>query len=231
MTERRYTEEEVAEIFRRATETAVRGKTQAPTGEGMTLAQLQDIGREVGIAPEQVEYAAVALDHPPQAARRTLLGFPIGVSRTVELGRELNDDEWERLVVDLRQTFDAKGNMTREGSLRQWTNGNLHVYLEPGEHGHRLRMRTVNEGGMLAAFMGSFFGAFFLLVGVAVFAKRGPDVGRLAFPGLLALSGAAVAATSLLRLPGWARRRLDQMEQIAARLLSARSSEPGDPTE
>ncbi len=231
MTERRYTEEEVAEIFRLATETAVRGKTQVPTGEGMTLAQLQDIGREVGIAPEQVEHAAVVLDHPPEAARRTLLGIPIGVSRTVELGRALNDDEWERLVVDLRQTFDAKGVLSRDGSLRQWTNGNLHVYLEPGEYGHRLRMRTVNEGAVLGAFMGSAFAAFFLLVGIAVFAKHGMDVGRLAFPGLLALGGAAGAAANLLRLPGWARRRLSQMEQIAARLLSARGSGPGQPTE
>ena len=40
MTERRYTEDEVAEIFRRATETAVRARGQAPTGEGMTLAQM-----------------------------------------------------------------------------------------------------------------------------------------------------------------------------------------------
>ena len=231
MTERRYTEDEVAEIFRRATETAVRARGQAPTGEGMTLAQLQDIGREVGIAPDQVRQAAVALDRQPQTARRTVLGIPIGVSRTVELGRELDDDEWERLVVDLRQTFDAKGTLSRDGSLRQWTNGNLHVYLEPGEHGHRLRMRTLNDSLMLGALAGSFLSAFFLLVTVAVAAKRGLYVGPLVFPGLISLGAAGLASASLLRLPGWARRRLSQMEQIGTRLLSARGSTPDDPTE
>ena len=77
-------------------------------------------------------------------------------------------------------------------------------------------MRTVNEFAVLGAVAGHFFGAFFLLITVAVAARRGLDVGRLAFPALLALGGAAVAAASLLRLPGWARRRLSQMEQIAA---------------
>jgi hypothetical protein len=231
MTDRRYSEDEVAEIFRRATETAVRGRGQLPTGDGMTLAQLQDIGREVGIAPDQVRQAAVALDRPPQMSQRRVLGIPIGVSRTVELGRELNDDEWERLVVDLRQTFDAKGTLSRDGSLRQWTNGNLHIYLEPGEHGHRLRMRTLNESLMLGALAGSFLSAFFLLITAAVAAKRGMDIGRLAVPGVMSLGAAALASASLLRLPGWARQRLTQMEGVAARLLSGRTAPPDDPAQ
>jgi DNA-3-methyladenine glycosylase II len=37
----------------------------------------------------------------------------------------LSDDQWDRLVVDLRETFNAAGIVGREGSLRQWRNGNL----------------------------------------------------------------------------------------------------------
>ncbi len=53
-----------------------------------------------------------------------------------------SDEEWERLVVDLRETFDARGIVRHDGALKQWTNGNLQVLLEPDEKGHRVRLRT-----------------------------------------------------------------------------------------
>jgi hypothetical protein len=43
----------------------------------------------------------------------------------VHLARKLTDEEWERFVAHVRETFDARGTMTSEGSLRQWSNGNL----------------------------------------------------------------------------------------------------------
>ena len=52
MSERRYSDEEVAAIFARATETQESQPRRNTPGEGMTLAELQEIGREVGIAPE-----------------------------------------------------------------------------------------------------------------------------------------------------------------------------------
>src|SRR2546430_5906981 len=36
---------------------------------------------------------------------RTFLGLRIGVARTVNLNRRLTDEEWERLVVQLREVF------------------------------------------------------------------------------------------------------------------------------
>lgn len=44
MTERRYTEEEVAAIFERATEAQATGKNPAVTGQGLSLEELQSIG-------------------------------------------------------------------------------------------------------------------------------------------------------------------------------------------
>ena len=46
MTERRYDEDEVAEIFGRATEAQLEAARQLPPGDGMTLAELQEIGRQ-----------------------------------------------------------------------------------------------------------------------------------------------------------------------------------------
>jgi hypothetical protein len=53
-------------------------------------------------------------------AARTILGLPIGVARTVNLNRRLTDQEWEHLVVQLREVFNAAGITRSDGSFRQW---------------------------------------------------------------------------------------------------------------
>lgn len=101
MTERRYTEEEVAAIIERAPEAQQSGRRQLPAGEGMTLADLQEIGKEIGVTPELIAHAARSIEQAGQPTARQFLGLPIGVGRTVDLDRRLSEEEWERLVVDL----------------------------------------------------------------------------------------------------------------------------------
>jgi hypothetical protein len=84
MTNRRFTEAEVAAIFERATEAQQSSRRQAAPGEGMTLAEVQDIAHEVGISPDLIAEAALAIDHSGRSASRTLFGLPLGVERTVE---------------------------------------------------------------------------------------------------------------------------------------------------
>lgn len=83
--------------------------------EGLTLADLQDIGREVGISPEAVAQAAQSLELRRQAVTRSFLGLPIGVERTVTLNRWLTDARWDQLVVQLRETFRARGTVSPMG--------------------------------------------------------------------------------------------------------------------
>ncbi len=217
MTDRRYSEEEVAAIFERATEAQQSARPHLAAGEGMSLADLQEIGRDVGIPTDLVTQAAKALDQGGRPASRSFLGFPIGVGRTIELERRLTDEEWEHLVVDLRETFDARGRMSSQGSLRQWTNGNLQALLEPTPSGHRLRLRTV-RGNAIAlmsvglAFMG--MSAALLIVGL-ISGELGPTLGGV---GGVAFLGLGTFALGALRLPTWARTRQRQMDGVAARL-------------
>lgn len=218
MTERRYSEEEVAEIFKQATEVQQQARRHLPPGEGMTLADLQAIGHEVGVPAELVAQAARALDAEGPPVTRRFLGMPLGVGRTVELGRWLTEAEWERLVVDLRDTFDARGVVRADGSLRQWTNGNLQVLLEPGHGGHRLRMRTFNATAR--ALMTSGLGALAASAVVTVMSLLGgtPVLRALMGIGFLSVAGAGLLAAGAMRLRSWARLRLDQMKGVATRI-------------
>src|SRR5207237_10553479 len=85
---------------------------------------------------------------------RTLLGVPMWGERQVTLRRRLTDEEWERLVVQLRDVFKARGRTKSEGSLRQWTNGNLYALLEPTPTGDRLRLGSLNGGATASLKLG-----------------------------------------------------------------------------
>ena len=215
--ERRYGEEEVAEIFEAAaTRRASEGRALT-TGDGLTLAELQTIGGEVGIAPEAIAEAAAALDLRRGAApRRTHLGMPVSVGRTVTLPRAPTDREWELLVAELRETFGAHGKDRSHGGLRAWTNGNLHAYVEPTDAGHRLRLGTTKSNGIALGRMGiaGMLAGLFLL---AFFFLTGELAQNVGLAVLFAGMGAAALGSNALRLPRWAHEREEQMEYIAAR--------------
>ena len=218
MDDRRYSEDEVAEIFRRATEAQQTARRQLPPGEGMTLAELQEIGREVGIPGELVVQAARSVSETGDPTSRSFLGLPVGVGRIIELGRPLSEAEWERLVVDLRETFDARGRVRYDGPFRQWTNGNLQALLEPTASGHRVRLQTVKGNSLSLMTLGLGFVAVSAAVLVIGMMTAGDS---LSSAGTLAAMGAAMFGLGAVRLPGWARLRRRQMEAVAARLALA----------
>ena len=225
MSERRYSDAEVAEIFQRAAEAQHTSQPALPSAQGMTLAQIQEIGREAGFAPEHLVYAAKAIELTPQKSERRFLGLPIGVGLTVDLGRRLSDPEWDKLVVDLRETFDAKGVLKHEGSFRSWTNGNLQALLEPTETGQRLRIRTM-KGDARGLMIGglAMFGAGAISAVGAIMNGGMADPGMMSALGTLAAMGTGMLGAGALRLPGWARLRRRQMEQIATRVTVAQSA-------
>jgi hypothetical protein len=128
------------------------------------------------------------------------------VSRTVQLNRRLSDEEWERFVVQLREVFNARGRTRSDGALRQWTNGNLQVLLEPTETGHRLRFGTLH--GAASASIGAGFAVLGIAaVTTAVTAFSG-TLGEAVYGlGFLVVMGTGMIASGALRLPRWARLR------------------------
>jgi hypothetical protein len=229
--ERRYGDDEVATIFERAANHPAPGGSavaSTTTSTGLTLRELQAIGAEVGLEPERIADAAASLEVHRGAApalRRTALGAPVSVGRVVDLPRAPTDREWEQLVVELRQTFGARGKQSSEGNLRSWTNSNLHALVEPTDTGYHLRMGTtkgnaiaMNRFGMGALMVALLMGLFFLMIG---------ELDGDASPALLiAMVGIAALASNAIRLPSWAREREEQMDHIAARAITIIRTEP-----
>ncbi|MDQ6717038.1 MAG: hypothetical protein M3Z17_01685 [Gemmatimonadota bacterium] len=218
MDEKRYNQDEVAAIFERASETEAKLPATG-AGAGLTLGELHGIAKEVGISPQSITQAAQSLElaaRPAPIAK--FIGVPIGVARTVEIDRPLNESEWERLVADLRTTFSANGKLRYDGPFRQWTNGNLKAVVEPTSAGSRIRLQTTNGNARTMMTIGIVF----LGVGGATFitdaAASGASAASASGLELMALLGIGFFAAGALRVSGWARQRALQFDEVLARL-------------
>ena len=85
-TQRRFSEEEVGKIFEYATRVQNEASDNRSSKDGLTLEDLQQIGKSTGIDPSYIAQAVVALGRDSQKARVDKhLGIPFGVSREIEL--------------------------------------------------------------------------------------------------------------------------------------------------
>lgn len=237
MTEKRFTEEEAAAIFERAAHTEV-AVTHRGSSEGMTLPELQEAGREAGLAPELIARAAAELESIPASTGRRF-GLPVRVGHDVALSRPLTEAEWEQLVVDCRRTFDAEGVLRQDGSFREWSNGNLHVLLEPdGRGGQRLGFRTTNGTAKELIDSGAFMGG---LGGVSLIVWAITSALNLSASPVFGVTAAACVGLGgvffglgALPLRRWGALRQTQMKEIAARVertfpAPMTSAPPSDP--
>lgn len=212
--ERRYTDDEVADIIRRAAAQPA-ADHRLPMPDGLTLTELQAIGREVGIGPGQIATAAMEVDGrgTPLPARRRL-GMPVTAGLSVPLPRAPSDSEWERLLGDIRQTFGAHGKTDASGSARVWRNGNLRVYCEPGDGGYRLRFSTRKSDAASFNLLG--VGALLLGLLMMTFVLLGTG-GELLGALLITVMGVLALGRNVLMLPRWASEREEQFEALGAR--------------
>ncbi len=226
----RFDEAAIAEIFRQAAEAQTEARNRARVADGLTLDELLEIGKEAGLSPEFILQAASRVGAEVEAGQRpTFMGLPIGVERQIELPGPMSDEEWERLVVDLRSTFRAKGKVRRSGNLREWYNGNLHALVEPTEKGYRLRMGTLKGSAreMMSAGVGAIL--FSLLGAVLLFAMGDLETKKMVALLVFAAVGGGIIGSSLLNLRAWAAERERQMDGVARRTL-ARMQEARQPS-
>lgn len=231
---RRFDDAEIREILELAARHEQGETRQLPTtARGLTAAELQEIGQEVGLDPEAVARAVAEVEGRGRTVpRKATLGMPTEVGRTVPLPRAPTDQEWEILVSEMRSTFGGKGEATTEGSLRAWSDGNLHAMIEPTGTGYRLRLIDSNQAELGALGTGGFLLAFSLMLLLVILAKGKTEL-AVVVPGFIALMGAAGIGRTVMVLPRWAREREEQMERIGTRAaaLLARDVEDVEPTD
>jgi hypothetical protein len=134
MTERRFTDQDVAVILRRAVELD-RESGQEARGRGLSLEELQDIAVEVGVDPSMVSRAAEELGTSSVLRGLSLMGDPV-VRRGVRAVPGTADEETLReLMRIVDREMPAQGTVTEALGTVRWNSGgrflSRQVSIEP----------------------------------------------------------------------------------------------------
>jgi hypothetical protein len=218
--ERRYQDHEVRQILDLAIGQDEASPELPSEIDGVTLGDLQEAAREIGLSPDAIGQAVAAFEGRGEPVQRgTMLGLPTTLGRTVALARSPSDREWELLVAELRTTFGRKGELTSHGDLREWSDGFMHAFVEPTEAGHRLRLTDSREAAMAGLAAGGLLIAFAVLIFVVLLGKDDPGF-RFAVPVFFSLLGGGLIAATVTALPRWAREQERRMEHVCTRAAS-----------
>ena len=226
MTERRYTDSEISDIFAQA---AKRGVTPqvAPSSTGLTLSELQNIAAEVGLEPEAVAQAAARISRPtamsrqPATVTRRHFWLPVEIGRTVDLPHRLTDDEWKQLVSDLRITFDAHGKTQETNTGREWTGGGVRAVLTRTDTAERFELRSFRRQGVVmlwtavVSFNVAAVSFFFPLAGLS------DNPAFLQTSIFASIAGVGMVAATARRLKAWSRLGRQQMDSVITRLFGS----------
>jgi hypothetical protein len=143
---RRYTEQEIRTLFERAAERQEQARrAEAASEAGLSLDELQRIGKSAGIDPEHVAAAAGDLEGAdPARAADVRWGVPAEVRQTRLLSGLVSDEAWEQMVAELRHTYGEAGVAGQVGRVREWRSASgsekdaVHVTITPEGGGSRI---------------------------------------------------------------------------------------------
>lgn len=215
--ERKYTDEQMALILRRA------GDLQAQREDGRhTLAEIQEIARQVGLDPALVAHAAAGL--PRKAAVLPAASSSLVQTMETVIPQRVTTEQMGRLVDAVRRASGAQGTSRQVFDSVEWRWGSenelvdLRVTITPNAERTNVRVQHDATG---AAFLSTFIPVIGSVIGVAA-----------AFSALPAVAAAALSAGILGAIGAglWTiRRRLNRSgAALLERVTQAVRDEAGD---
>lgn len=120
MSERRFTDQEVALILQRASHLETKAE-ESHAGRGLALSDLQQIATEVGIAPSLLSQAIADTDASRGAAPAGILG-PSGVAKAVRVvASKMPTEDVRSLVRTVDSLADVQGTVSEALGEVRWT--------------------------------------------------------------------------------------------------------------
>ncbi|MCC7132050.1 MAG: hypothetical protein IT352_05365 [Gemmatimonadales bacterium] len=145
---RRFTDQEVAQVLQRATELEDRRPTELPTAPGLSLADLHEIGREVGLGPDAVDAAVRSVEANARPRVAAGLVAPLSAKLSWDVPGTLTRADLERLIRLVEERVDLTGTVSEALGTVRWTSvprgnkfeRNIQVSLTPGETDTRIEV-------------------------------------------------------------------------------------------
>jgi hypothetical protein len=224
--DRRFTDQEVALVLQRAAEIEEQRSLGSTSARGLTLHELHEIAREVGLSAEVIDEAVTAVRAGVRPHRALLLGAPLSSRLVRGVPGRLEEDALQRLIRVIEDHVDATGTVTEALGTVRWTSVSrghkfdrtTQVSLSSTDEETQIQVVQRYPSGLRAVlhFLPGTWGG---MLGAGVAASVG--IAPLAVIGVTA--GAAVLGASIGRTI-WqtiARRSEREVQRIATQLVTA----------
>jgi hypothetical protein len=116
--DRKFTDEEVREILKRAVEKG--GSRSLARSEGVSLAELKAIGEEVGIDAQRLEEAAWAVARRGMHRPSTWLGAPTVLTFQRRVTGEVNPEDTPEILGTIRRIMGQQGEVDEIHGTLEW---------------------------------------------------------------------------------------------------------------
>ncbi|MBI1331747.1 MAG: hypothetical protein GC165_02590 [Armatimonadetes bacterium] len=229
MAERRYDDDELTRILKKAAEEQAEGQDPNAQSKGYSLDDIERVAAEIGIDPRYVQSAAQSLPvDPPEIPKFSFWGGR--PRRTIErtIDGEFDDAAWEEAVSELRRSYNSAGTIANMGTSREWEGGSdftsIFLSATPKNGKTRLRIAVQQDGTIAVSWIVAFLACFLGTIAIAVFLKQTHTPG----PGLLYVLPYYLAILALTNrlVSRWSRAGLARVEESVNRL--ARLTKPGE---
>jgi len=194
MTERRFNEDEVALILRKATETGAFA-AQGRDADGLTLEELKSIGREVGIDAKAIEAAARHVAVARVQGSGGFFGMSVAPRYEATIPGEIPREKLSDVVAAVRRAMGRQGVVREEFGGLEWQArdalGGRYVSLQPADGKTHVRVFGNFRDGIFIS--GSLGGVSVGVVATAVVASTLKVLGLGALVGAGALPAGFVA--------------------------------------
>ena len=229
--ERRYTDNEVALILRRAVELG--GETGPPRPEGLSLAEIQQVAREVGIDPVTVVRAATALPTRKRDRLAAILGGPMHYRLDATTPRRASDADLGRILQSIRRAAGRQGRATQVLDSVEWrTSGEregsqLFVTVTTGDDGTTIEVTGDRQSTAVLLYLLSGMPAMIVSLIVGVNLEAGwAAVGAIA--GIV--GGVLLLSRTIFSRTGQAfARKLESIRDAAVQAVERTTAEDSAP--
>lgn len=184
-----YSEAEFVRILRMAAELQDRS-TGGAASEKLTLAEIEQIAAEVGIAPQHIAAAAVLVTTEAGERWKSWLAVPVQGRLSRVLPDSVSEDAWQEIAAVIRQTLEHTGQHSYVPGALEWvhTDEGSVVRVEVSASGDRSHVQISADHRQAAA----------------LYLMTGPVLGASLAPVLLALLGWRDAVELWLMIGGGA---------------------------
>ena len=229
-----YGAREVGRILERALQLQDEDRRQLPAttahGDSTSLAELEELGREVGVEPALVRRAAAELETRPRPVEKTpWLGVPERIVYERNLPGEATPAALEALVGVLQEVLGEPGQASMVGRTFTWTSSSGQG--PRGQHGRQISIVIASRDGTTSLrveeglrptvgnrFRGYVGGVSGMSAGVAMAIGIGALRSPLAAVAIWLLAILGVLGTTRTRYRRTVDRRTEELGQLVARI-------------